>query len=87
MVNDRESNPQNQQGSENAENLDRERKEQFNELSELSLEERIAVADRIGIPVDNVSDGAALGTAIGRDDTAGGAGERIEESTDEETDR
>jgi len=87
MVNDRESNPQNQQEPESAENLDRERKEQFNELSELSLEERIAVADRIGIPMNNVSDAAALGTAIGRDDTVGDTGERIEESTDEETDR
>lgn len=88
MANDREKAPQEQQGTGRAENLGRERKEQFNELSELSLEERIAVADKIGIPVEDVSDAAAWGTMSGRDDAAGGSGDRMEEeSTGEETDR
>lgn len=38
------------------------RKEQFNELSELSLEERMAVANQIGIPVENAGDPALTGT-------------------------
>jgi len=87
MAND-SNNPQQQQGTGSAENQNRDRQEQFNELSELSLEERMAVADQIGVPVNSVSDAAALGTASGRDDTAGGSNDRMEEeSTGEETER
>ena len=88
MANDRENNPQQQPGTGSAENLGHDRVDQFNELSELSLEERMNVADQIGVPVQNVSDAAALGTASGRDDASGGSGDRMEEqSTGEETDR
>ena len=88
MANDNENVPQQQQGTGSAENVGSDRKEQFNELSELSLEERIAVADQIGIPVENVSDAAALGAMSGRDDLAGGPNDGMdEESTGDETDR
>ncbi|HEY0039904.1 MAG TPA: hypothetical protein VGB71_04525 [Flavisolibacter sp.] len=88
MTNDRENNPQQQPGTGSAENLDRDRKEQFNELSELSLEERMAVADQIGVPVDSVIDIASTGAMSGRDDAAGGSNDQMEEqSTGQETDR
>ena len=62
--------------------------DQFNELSELSLEERMAVADRMGIPVYNEPDAAAKGTGSGNNDSQGGANERMDTgSTDEERDR
>jgi hypothetical protein len=86
MAIDKESNQQPGTGS--PENLDRDRIEQFNELSELSLEERMAVADRIGIPVENVGEAAATGTMSGGDDAAGGSTDEMEEeSASEETDR
>lgn len=76
MAFDRENSGQPQRGTDSSENLGRERKEQFNELSELSLEERMNVADKIGIPVENVSG------------IAGGSDDRMEEeSTGEEIDR
>jgi hypothetical protein len=87
MANDTENNQQ-QPGTGSAENQGRDRKEQFNELSELSLEERIAVADQIGVPAESVTDIAAMGAMSGHDDLAGGPGDRMEEeSTGEETDR
>jgi hypothetical protein len=86
MANDREI--QQQKGTGSAENLGRERQEQFNELSELSLEERMAVADQIGVPVQNVGDAAATGAMSGRDDAAGAPDDGMEEeSSGEETDR
>jgi hypothetical protein len=86
MAIDKESNQQTGTGS--PENLDRDRNERLNELSELSLEERMAVADRIGIPVENVSEAAATGTMSGRDDAAEGSTDEMEdESASEETDR
>lgn len=88
MATDNVNNPQVQQGTGSAENTGSNRQEQFNELSELSLEERMAVADRIGVPASDVSDAAALGTASGRDDLAGGFNDGMEEeSTGEETER
>jgi hypothetical protein len=78
MMNDREKTQQ-----QPAENHDHERTEQFNELSELSLEERMNVADQIGIPANNVEDAVATGTAGSDDETA----DRIEEeSTGGDTD-
>jgi hypothetical protein len=88
MANDRDYNPQQHEQTGGAESQGRDRKDQFNELSELSLEERMAVADQIGVPVESVSDAASLGTMSGRDDLAGGSNDRMEEeSTGEETDR
>lgn len=87
MTNDKEK-AQQQPGTGSAENQGLDRNEQFNEFSELSLEERMAVADKIGVPAENVTDAVALGTRSGRDDAAGDSGDRMEEeSTGEETDR
>lgn len=86
MATDRDH--QQQSGTGSAENLGMDRKEQFNELSELSLEERMKFADQLGIPVENVTDVAAMGGVSGRDDVAGGSNDGMEEeSTGEETDR
>ncbi len=85
MANDREYNPQPGTGS--SEDDGGERIEQFNELSELSLEERMAVADRIGIPVNNVGEAAATGTASGDDAPEDSNNRREEQSTSEGPDR
>ncbi|HEV7331231.1 MAG TPA: hypothetical protein VGN63_09340 [Flavisolibacter sp.] len=88
MANDREYNLPHQPGNENADNRERDPKEQFNELSELSLEERMAVADRIGIPVDNVGEAAATGAMRGDDNATAGSGDPMdEENTGEGMDR
>jgi hypothetical protein len=76
MANDRENKDQSQRETGSTENIGRERQERFNELSELSLEERMNAADRIGIPVETVSN------------AADGSGDRMEEeSMGDETDR
>jgi hypothetical protein len=79
MANEREEMQRNHPGTEGAENQDRDRKEQFNELSELSLEERMAVADQIGIPVANVGEAVATGTMSGFDESSMEQDERPEE--------
>lgn len=75
MKNDREK--VQQQGTPSTEDQDQERTEQFNELSELSLEERMNVADQIGIPVNNVEDAVATGAMRDND-----ADENINEDTE-----
>lgn len=86
MTNERESYPQHQPGLRSGDDTDRGRQEPFNELSELSLEERMAVADRIGVPVDNAGEAAATGAMSGPDDGAEGQIERMEdESTGDRT--
>lgn len=88
MANDRGNDGQVQRGTGGAESQGRDRNEQFNELSSLSLEERMNVADQIGVPAESVGDAASTGAASGRDDLAGGSGDRMErESTGEETER
>ena len=88
MTNDRENSQQSQPQSESAEKTGSGRNKQFNELSELSLEERMAVADRIGLPVEDIDDDATTGAMTGRDDTAREPNGRTEEaSTGEETAR
>lgn len=87
MANDREKTQQ-QPDSGGSENDGRKRQEQFNELSELSLEERIAVADKIGIPAARMSDAVALGPVSVRGDDEDNQHKRIEEeSTDEGSSR
>ncbi|MBB1284935.1 hypothetical protein HRH25_11180 [Flavisolibacter sp. BT320] len=81
MINDRDlANPQQSRPDDHL-NPDHDRVEQFNELSEISLEERMNVADRIGIPVDNAGEAAATGTAMTSDETT------EEERTENRTDR
>ena len=69
MTNDRENTQRPYPDGEGEENNSSARLEQFNELSELSLEERIVVADRIGIPVNDVREAVALGTMQDRDES------------------
>jgi hypothetical protein len=60
----------------------------MNELTELSLEERMNVADQIGVPPEQVADVSDTGMLSGRDNVSGGSGDRMEEqSTGNETDR
>ena len=70
MTDDRDYNPQ--PGTGIGDNDDRDRTEQFNELSETSLEERMAVADRLGIPAGSVGEAAATGTISGTDNAGEG---------------
>ena len=88
MENDKENSQRPQPVAGSAEDPATERKEQFNELSELSLEERMAVADRLGIPTAEVREGVALGTATSNDDAAQKPEELMErEDTGEELNR
>lgn len=83
-----DKNQQAQQGSGSAENAGLGRTRQFNEMSELSLEERMNVADQIGVPTEDVIDANTTGASSGRDDAAGGSGDRMEEeNTGEATER
>lgn len=68
MENERGMAQQQQPGANSGNKFENTTKEQFNELSELSLEARMAVADQIGVPVNNLGDAAALGTMQNRDD-------------------
>lgn len=84
MQNDKDNNPNRQQETSSTENAGENSKEQFNELSELSLEERMNVADRIGVPVRDVSDAAATGVLSGRDDVAGAPAGKTEENREDQ---
>lgn len=77
MINDSDK-VQHQKDRERDEAFDQDRVEQFNELSEISLEERMNVADKIGIPVDNAGEAAATGTASGVDEAAPNQNDRLE---------
>ena len=88
MTNDREHNQPRRPATGNEENPGHGHKEQFNELSELSLEERMAVADKIGIPAENEGDAVVTGTTSGRDDAASERSNRTaEENETEEANR
>lgn len=88
MANDKEYNQHEEPGAGRAESTERGQKEQFNELSELSLEERMAVADQIGIPVNNLGDAVATGAMRDRDETADEQDSFIEEeNTSDKTER
>lgn len=69
MINDREQDQSHPTEPRNTENVGAGRSEQFNELSELSLEERMAAADRIGIPVRDAGEAAATGAMRGSEGT------------------
>ena len=87
MADNRERAQQHQTGTGNAENPDTLPKEQFNELSELSLEERMNVADQIGIPVNNLGDAAATGTMQDRDNAASDPDFQSEENRNGQVDQ
>jgi hypothetical protein len=84
MTNGSEHNQPRQPATGNEENPGHGHKEPFNELSELSLEERMAVADKIGIPVENEEDAAPAGTTSGRDDAASEMSDRTAKENETE---
>lgn len=85
MENEKDIKPIEQRRAKEATNGEQNRMEPFNELSELSLEERMNVADQIGIPAETPGEAAATGTAIDRNDREGGLA--AEEETGEQRDR
>ncbi len=84
MANNSEKNLHHQQGAGDSENGSMDRTEQFNELSELSLEERMNVADQMGVPVESAGEAAATGAMRGADDNAGVSNDRMEEESTRE---
>jgi hypothetical protein len=82
MTNDRNNTQQPYSDTEGEENSGNARQEQFNELSELSLEARMNVADRLGIPVNDIGEAVALGTIRDRDESTESANDRMEEENE-----
>ncbi len=81
------ANRQQQGGTGSAEQTGRDRDEQKMPTTDLSGNERSDVASQIGEKQNNISTVSDLGGMSGRDDAAGGTGERMEnESTNERTD-
>ena len=79
---------QGQPGSGSAENTGRNREEQKNRNTEIDKQERTNIAGEMGKGPNPVADLRDLGALSGRDDAAGGSGDRMEnESTDKATDR
>ena len=82
MTNDRDNTQQPYSDTEGEENSGNARQEQFNELSELSLEARMNVADRLGIPVNDIGEAVALGTMRDRDESTESTNDRMEEENE-----
>lgn len=77
-----------QEGSGSAENKGQNRSEQQAKNTNLSPQEKRDVASQLGKGKNRVADLDDLGMRSGRDDAAGGSGDRMEnESTGESTDR
>ena len=77
-----------QEGSGSAENRGENRSEQQAKNTKLSERERQEVANQLGNDKNRVADLDELGQLSGRDDSAGGAGDRMEDqSTGQATDR
>ncbi len=77
-----------QQGTGSAENTGRNRNEQQQPNTKLSSQERQDIGNQLGNDNNRVADLDDLGMLSGRDDAAGGSGDRMEnESTGKETER
>lgn len=77
-----------QQGSGSAENIGRSRSDQQNKMRDLSDNEKQDIGSQIGESENRIADLRDLGQLSGRDDAAGGSGDRMEnESTGKETDQ
>lgn len=84
----KESFQQAQQGSGSAEQTDRSRTEQQQQAAQLSEDERQDIAGALGRDAGRMASLKDLGALSGRDDAAGGSGDRMtDESTDAPTDR
>lgn len=79
---------QSQQGSGSTENTGRSREAQKNPATDLSKQQRQEIADEMGQGPNPIADLRGTGALSGRDDAAGGSGDRMEnESTGKETNR
>jgi len=77
-----------QEGSGSAENLGQNRNEQQAKNTQLNQHDKQDVANQLGNDKERVADLNDLGMRSGRDDAAGGSGDRMENtSTGEATDR
>ena len=88
METNKEQFQESQKGSGSAENRGEDRSKQVNQTTDLSKQERTDIAAQMGKgpnPVTSIKD---MGGLSGRDDSAGGSSDRMEEqSTGESTDR
>ena len=73
-----------QQGSGSAENTGREREAQKNQKTELNKQERQEIAGEMAQGPNPVADLRAMGGCSGRDDAAGGSGDRMEQENTNE---
>jgi hypothetical protein len=81
-------NRQQQGGTGGAEHTDRQRQEQQSGSSGMSDKERGDMASQIGEKKNNVTTIADMGGLSGRDDAAGGSGDRMEDqSTNQGTEK
>jgi hypothetical protein len=88
MNDNKTPNQQSQQGTGSAEHKDQSRTAQQNTSAEISEQEKQDIASQVKEPVKNITDIRGVGGMSGRDDAAGGAGERMDdESTGKPTDR
>jgi hypothetical protein len=86
MENRKEQFESSQQGSGSAENIGKNRSDQKNPNMKMSDDEKQNIASEIGENPDNVADLQDLGALSGRDDAAGGSGDRMERTnTDDGT--
>lgn len=77
-----------QEGSGSAENRGQERKQQQAKNTTLNQQERKDIGSQLGADKSRVADLDDLGARSGRDDAAGGSGDRMEDqSTGSATDR
>ena len=83
-----ENKPSTQQGSGSAENKDQSRSEQLNRHIDDTNKDKKDIAQEIGEATQSVVGLKDLGGMSGRDDAAGGSGDRMEEeNTGRRTDR
>lgn len=84
----KESKKQSQPGTGSSENKGQGRQEQVNRSKDLSQQDRQQMARAIGENPGRVGSQQDMGALSGRDDSAGGSGDRMEgENTGEGTDR
>ncbi|HEV7334308.1 MAG TPA: hypothetical protein VGN63_24965 [Flavisolibacter sp.] len=88
MTQKKEQFQQSQSGTGSAEQTGRDRTEQQQQIIDLDNEQKQDIANQIGENSNAVSSIGETGHLSGRDDAAGGSGDRMEnESSNERTDR
>lgn len=88
MENNKDQIQRSQAGTGSAEQTGRDRDEQRLSTSDMSSSDKNDIASQIGESSDSITTINELGQMSGRDDAAGGSGDRMEgENTNEGTDR